>query len=152
MNYKEMSLWASLLVTISLLLYYIFGVHGLHNTGMLSQESMVGYLYRVVIVAVILEVVVQSIVAGVKHKEVEYGDDERDKLIELKGSKIGYWCASSAILMTIFLTSQIERVSGRLIFPELSDLLNIMHLLVIAFLLSELTRFAVKVYYYRRGF
>ena len=52
--------------------------------------------------------------------------------------------------MCVFLATQIERVSGRMLLPEVSDLYNIMHFLIIGFLASEIITIASKAYLYRR--
>ncbi|EWH07424.1 MULTISPECIES: hypothetical protein [Pseudoalteromonas] len=150
MSYKELTIWGTLGVTIGLLIYYLTGINSLQTNGNLSQDTMVSYLYKVVITAVILEIIMQSVLAGIKHKEADLGDDERDKLIELKSAKLGHWLTSAIILMCVFLATQIERVSGRMLLPEVSDLYNIMHYLIIGFLISEIITTASKVYFYRR--
>ena len=68
---KEMTIWGTLVVTIGLLSYYLLGINSLQAAGALSQETMVSYLYRVVVVAVILEIIMQSVLAGIKHKEAD---------------------------------------------------------------------------------
>lgn len=40
---------------------------------------------------------------GIKYKEVDLGDDECDKFIELKSIKFGYWFCFVIILMCVFL-------------------------------------------------
>ena len=142
MSYKEMTIWGTLVVTIGLLSYYLLGIN--------SLDTMVSYLYKVVVVAVILEIIMQSVLAGIKHKEADLGDDERDKLIDLKSTKLGHWFCSATILMCVFLATQIERVSERMLLPEVSDLYNIMHFLIIGFLASEIITIASKAYLYRR--
>ncbi|TMP47880.1 MULTISPECIES: hypothetical protein [unclassified Pseudoalteromonas] len=150
MSYKEMTIWGTLVVTIGLLSYYLLGINSLQAAGALSEETMVSYLYRVAVVAVILEIIMQSVLAGIKHKEADLGDDERDKLIDLKSTKLGHWFCSATILICVFLATQIERVSGRMLLPEVSDLYNIMHFLIIGFLVSEIITIASKAYLYRR--
>ncbi|WP_462177004.1 hypothetical protein [Pseudoalteromonas gelatinilytica] len=53
MSYKEMTIWGTLVVTIGLLSYYLLGINSLQTAGDSNQDTMVSYLYKVVVVAVI---------------------------------------------------------------------------------------------------
>jgi len=78
LSYREKSLYASLLIELAVYLPYFF-LHG-HN----SVSKVAGMIAAIIV----LQIVAQGIIAALTRNRIT---DERDRLIELRGYRIGYF-------------------------------------------------------------
>ena len=104
----------------------------------------------VIILITVLQVIIQSFIAIRNRNERE---DERDKLIEIVSRRNGYW--TLCIGVWFLLVHLVIEGSGtwfnfyhNLIFTSPTYLA---HLLLLFFVLAEVTNFVTQVYHYRRG-
>ena len=145
---KEKSLLASLVITL-----LVFGNFFLNTLELaLADEPIANIstsLINVVISVIILEIIVQSLLASLSSSQ---GDDERDLLIERISFRNGYVCLSVGIWIWIGHTTipswwvWLDAIQSPL--PE--ALVPVVLLLL--FVIAEVTVTVTRLFYYRRGF
>ena len=146
MSTKEKSLLASLVITL-----LVFGNFFLNTLELaLADEPIANIgtsLINVVISVIILEIIVQSLLASLSSSQE---DDERDLLIERISFRNGYVCLSVGIWIWIAQTTiPIWWVDlPQTYLPE--ALVPIVLLLL--FVIAEVTVTVTRLFYYRRGF
>ena len=150
MSYKEKSISISLVSYIMILGYYLLKVLQMVKEGGLVASRLF-VLWAVVIVATILVNILGNILASIvlaiahairtRSEQVErYVEDERDRLIDLKGTKIAYITFSIGVFiaMLAFILGQ----SGLVMFA----------LIVFFSSLAEIVGSIYQIVQYRRGF
>jgi hypothetical protein len=150
MSYKEKSIAISLVSYLMILGYYLVQVRRMIQAGgLVASELFV--LWAVVIVATILVNILgnilASIVLAITHaiqtgsEQVErYVEDERDRLIDLKGTKIAYITFSIGVFIAM-LTYMLGQ-SGLVMFA----------LIIFFSSLAEIVGSISQIVLYRRGF
>ena len=149
LSFQEKSILGSLIITIGLFGFYfieVFQAVTAENSS--AMVSLPFVLVGVVIAVVAVEVVYHVLIALVSKPEDE---DERDKLIEAKATRISYFVLAVGCLMAVghsmisvfFEDSVTTRVVAN---PILTA-----NLVILAFILAEVVGFAMQLYYYRRG-
>ena len=86
LSYREKSLYATLLVELAVYLPY-FVLHG-HN----SVNKVAGMIAAIIV----LQIILQSVIAAVSRSRLT---DERDRLIELRGYRAGYFTFASLMAL-----------------------------------------------------
>lgn len=158
MSYKERSTWISLALLIYIWLEYFSELFSLHSASLLTVETVNSLLLAVVIKTIVLEVILQIVVAIIDNKDANYSADERDILISLRGSRYAYGILSIGALLTVLYTI-FPTLSTLFIFPS-KELLSIalpneykvMHFIIVFALAAEITKFSTQIFFYRRGF
>jgi hypothetical protein len=146
MSTKEKSLLASLVITL-----LVFGNFFLNTLELaLADEPIANIgtsLINVVISVIILEIIVQSLLASLSSSQE---DDERDLLIERVSLRNGYVCLSVGIWIWIAQTTiPIWWVDlPQTYLPE--ALVPVVLLLL--FVIAEVTVTVTRLFYFRRGF
>jgi hypothetical protein len=149
MSNRQITISVSLISTLLVLIYYLIRV-----LPMLQQEEInsgdIFRLWAIVIIASIilniagniLSMIVLNIVHAIKTnstEEVRLLDDERDKLIELKGVRVAYNLSSIGVLL-----SMLSFVLGQ-------PALVMFSLLIFFFLVAEIIGDLSQFYFYHRG-
>ncbi|NQZ23132.1 MAG: hypothetical protein HRT53_13885 [Colwellia sp.] len=152
MSYKESNILASLLITLAIWGNYTWGVIHLYQQQSFSTEAMYGLLFSAVMYTIFLEIVLQIILAIVKHKEANDKSDERDKLISMRANSYAYqilifgsFCVTFYILFPVLSQFTFSM-------PGLAKEYEIMHLIIAFALLAEIICSLVKLISYRRGY
>lgn len=86
LSYREKSLYASLAAEIFVYGPYFF----------LHQKNSVNKVAGMIIAIIVLEIILQSVIAAVTRNRVT---DERDRLIELRGYRAGYLTLASLMVI-----------------------------------------------------
>jgi len=86
LSYREKSLYTSLLIELAVYLPYFF-LHG-HN----SVSKVAGMIAAIIV----LQIVAQGIIAALTRNRIT---DERDRLIELRGYRVGYFTFASLMAL-----------------------------------------------------
>ena len=148
-SFKQKSVTASLVVTVLIFGWYFYHVFS-NLTLTLNEQLNASDLIMVIILITVLQVIIQSFIAIRNRNERE---DERDKLIEIVSRRNGYW--TLCIGVWFLLVHLVIEGSGtwfnfyhNLIFTSPTYLA---HLLLLFFVLAEVTNFVTQVYHYRRG-
>ena len=146
MSTKGKSLLASLIIT--LLVFGNFFVDTLEVV--LAGEPMANIgtsLVAAVISVIILEIIVQSLLASLRASQK---DDERDRLIERMSFRNGYLCLSVGIWIWIAQTTIPTWWTVLPSSPYMTGAL-VPVLLLLLFVIAEVTMTVTRLFYYRRG-
>ena len=148
-SFKQKSVTASLVVTVLIFGWYFYHVFS-NLTLTLNEQLNASDLIMVIILITVLQVIIQSFIAIRNKNERE---DERDKLIEIVSRRNGYW--TLCIGVWFLLVHLVIEGSGtwfnfyhNLIFTSPTYLA---HLLLLFFVLADVTNFVTQLYHYRRG-
>lgn len=152
MSYRESSILASLLIMLGIWGNYALEVFNLYQQQLLSTENMYSLLFSAVIYTVVLETVMQTIVAIIKHKEANDKSDERDKLISMRANAIAYQILSVGIFCVVVYILFPVIALFTFTMPGLGKEYEIMHLIICFALLAEIVCSLVKLASYRRGY
>ena len=150
MSYQEKNITVSLMSYLLIAIYYCVNVLQMLQDGGLVPARLFG-LCAVVIIAIIIVNIIASILTNIlltiiyaiqtKSKQTErFVADERDKLIELKGTKITYIAYSIGVLLAM-----LTFVFGQ---PPLVMFGLIIFFSIIAQIIGDIA----QIYFYRRGF
>ena len=156
MPYAQKRGLIELLITIFILVYYGQAVFSMLGAGVLTQSGLTALFAKVVVIMVLLEIVSHSILAGTNARDADAGDDERDQIFKLKSQSIAYHVLSSFMVMAVFLIYVVD--SGRdishnpLFLDGVEPLFSIFHWLVVGLLVTEIVKFTLRLWYYRRGY
>ena len=137
LSYREKSLYASLAAELLVYGPYFF----------LHQQNSVNKVAGMIIAIIVLQMILQSIIAIVTRNRVT---DERDRLIELRGYRAGYLTIASSdgpwtghvVVSRDRRPSSIGQPDGGTAFPE-----RLLGMLVIA----DITKTATQIVAYRRA-
>tara|TARA_B100001013_G_scaffold195866_1_gene118415 strand:- start:875 stop:1318 length:444 start_codon:yes stop_codon:yes gene_type:complete len=143
---KEKSLLASLIIT--LLVFGNFFIDTLK--AVLAGEPMANVgtsLVAAVISVIILEIIVQSLLASLRASQK---DDERDRLIERMSFRNGYLCLSVGIWIWIAQTTIPTWWTDLPSSPYMTGAL-VPVLLLLLFVIAEVTMTVTRLFYYRHG-
>ena len=146
MSTTEKSLLASLVIT--LLVFGNFFVDTLE--AVLAGEPMASVgtsLVAAVISVIILEIIVQSLLASLRASQK---DDERDRLIERMSFRNGYLCVSVGIWIWIAQTTIPTWWTDLPSSPYMTGAL-VPVLLLLLFVIAEVTMTVTRLFYYRHG-
>ena len=142
-SYKEKGLIASLGVTLLIFGWYLYGAFS--NLSLNPEPPGFGEIITLIVLIAVLEIIIQGILAS-KNKSLL--EDERDKLIEKISYRYGYWFLSAGIwflMVQILFDTRFDHL------PVLTTPYGMFHLLLLFFVLAEVTNFVVQLYYYRKG-
>ena len=148
MSFREKSAWASLAVMLIVFVPYFTHVFRLFQRDELGMGTVIGEFIGAVVFQVVLMIVVHIILAICSRQDPK---DERDRAIESKSFKIGYYVLVSAcfggipfILLPIF-ASHPELALRLTALPFLSQVL------LLCFVVAEAAKYITQVVCYRRG-
>ena len=153
MSFKEKSAWISLISTVCIFGYYFYSIIMLIGVPAdIAKEAAKTYLIQAVILSIAVEVIFHSVLAATNRNSADIEGDERDKTYEYKANSLGYSVLVVGVVMTLGGIITLEynprwaEHSRVMQFP-----MQIAHILMFSFILSEIVRFAGQIYYYRRG-
>jgi uncharacterized membrane protein len=156
MTFKEKSTWLSLVATLYVFGRYLLNVMAIDMTA-LSEEEAIGevmsYLSSAVFFAIVIAIIFQSLIAAAGKLEGldPAVEDERDKLIAYKANNSGYWVLAIGVFITLGQLLLPHAVGAESTIKTYFPLpLFEMHVLLFAFILSEIVRFTHQIILYRR--
>lgn len=150
---KEKSTWLSLLSTLGVFAYYFYNIVGLTDLSHTAAlDFALALSIKTITAIVMIEILFQSLLAAANHRDASLGNDERDKQFNDKSKSIAY----SVLVCGVFLTL------GRIVVLEYnpsiaqSEVLSHIplltaHILLLSFILAEVSRFAALIFFYRRA-
>ncbi len=152
MSFVHKSIWVQFLITA--FIAYSYGSEFVHlfSAEQLNDDSFTSLLFSTVIKLVILNIVVNIIVAILSNKdEVEQESDERDVLINLKGGNVAYNMLSAWVVFIIVSLWATSLGKSLYHFDTLSGEFNILNILLVGFLVVEIIRFSYQLFHYHKG-
>lgn len=142
-SFKEKGLLVSLVVTVAVFGWYFLGAfNGMQlQPDLPSLTEIIGLL----ILLIVFESIAQASIASIFRNEAE---DERDRLITRVSYRNSYWVISAGVwlLLVQLLSSEQFDYDSVLVTPN-----GVFHVLLLAFVLAEITNFVTQFYYYRKG-
>ena len=153
MAFKEKSIWLSLITTVLIFSYYLIRLFALlDEPEELATSAALGLLLKMSMAIIIVEAVLQSLLAASNRKVANLGADERDRLFAYKANNLGYAVLVIGVMFTLGQMLILE-FNPQLINHDavLSIPLLTTHILLFSFILSEIARFSAQLYYYRCG-
>ena len=150
MSYQEKNITVSLVSHLLIVVYYLVNLFQMQQAGGLVSTKVFS-LWAIVIVGSIIVNIIGSILTNIllsivhaiktrSEQEERFIEDERDKLIGLKGSKVSYIAFSIGVLIAM------------LSFAFGQPPLVMFSLLILSSILAEIIGNLSQLYLYRKGF
>jgi|OpeIllAssembly_1097287.scaffolds.fasta_scaffold119983_3 hypothetical protein len=134
LTFEEKSLWVLFLGLLGVYGYYFSMVLPTDAVNVMPQHKV---LFAVAVAYLVASQVVGHILIAIVDPRDE--TDERDRLIELKGTRVGSWVLAAGVFITLVVAVQTE---GNFLFT---------HVLLGSWVLSQLVEIGSQLYLYRRG-
>jgi hypothetical protein len=137
LSYREKSLYASLAAELVVYCPYFF----------LHQHNSVNKVAGMIIAIIVLQVILQSVIAALTRSRVT---DERDRLIELRGYRAGYLTLASLMVIGLGML-WFHATVGHL---RLDSRMVGLHFLSVFFgmlVIADITKTATQIVTYRRA-
>lgn len=139
MSLREKTTWLSL----ALFLFFFGAYYTLAFRAVLGNETSSDMLPGYFIITAGFVFVIQTLLHLIRsiafNREAGRGEDEREKLIELKATRMAYYVLIFGILVAI-----LSNVS-------VASPLKTINILVFFFIVAQIIGFSVQLFYYRRG-
>ena len=132
--FEEKSLWVLFLGLLGVYGYYFSMVLPTDALNVMPQHKV---LFAMAVAYLVASQVVGHILIAIVDPRDE--TDERDRLIELKGTRVGSWVLAAGVFITLVVAVQTE---GNFLFT---------HVLLGSWVLSQLVEIGSQLYLYRRG-
>src|ERR1700755_1713033 len=136
LSYREKSLYASLVAEI-----IVYGPY-----FVLHQQNSVNNVAGMIIGIIVLQIILQSVIAALTHNRVT---DERDRLIELRGYRAGYLVLASLMVLGLGML-WFHATVGHL---QLDSRMVGLHFLNVFFgmlVIADITKTAIQILAYRK--
>jgi hypothetical protein len=137
LSYREKSLYASLIAEVIVYGPYFF-LHG-HD----SVDKVAGMIVGIVV----LQIILQSAIAAFTRNRIT---DERDRLIELRGYRVGYFTFASLMLLGLALL-WFHASIGRLHLDSARMGLHFLSVFFGMLVLADITKTVTQIVAYRRA-
>ncbi|MGA9718835.1 MAG: DUF2178 domain-containing protein [Acidobacteriaceae bacterium] len=137
LSYREKSLYASLVAELVVYGPYFF----------LHQQNSVNKVAGMIIGIIVLQVILQSIIAAVTRNRVT---DERDRLIELRGYRAGYLTIASLMVLGLGLL-WFHVTLGHLPMDSRRVGLHFLSVFFGMLVIADITKTATQIVAYRRS-
>lgn len=134
LTFEEKSLWVLFLGLLGVYGYYFSMVLPTDALNVMPQHKV---LFAMAVAYLVASQVVGHILIAIVDPRDE--TDERDRLIELKGTRVGSWVLAAGVFITLVVAVQTE---GNFLFT---------HVLLGSWVLSQLVEIGSQLYLYRRG-
>jgi len=142
MSFRETSAWISMISLLGVFGFYFTVVGYAIGVGPLPPPAFLGEYFAAVVLLVIVQIalhIIAAIVTRASGGDMDMTRDEREKLIELKANRFGYFIVLSGAIM----------VAGAIGIGAPGYWTA--NALVFSVALGELARFGAQVIYYRLG-
>jgi hypothetical protein len=134
LSFQEKSLWVMFLGLLAVYGYYFSMVLPSDAANVMPQHMV---LFGVAVAYLVASQVVGHILIAIVDPRDE--TDERDRLIELKGTRVGSWVLAVGVFASLCVAVQTQ---GNFLFT---------HVLLGSWVLSQLVETGSQLYLYRRG-
>lgn len=138
MSFREKSAWVSFVCIL-----LVFGVYFTALAQAIAGSLDYGTVFRIfiggIVALIVLEIVLHIIIAVQAPRDAAAPKDERDRMIELKATRIAFFTllAGAAIsIFTIHLGADVRALANSVLF---------------AIVIAELVKYGSEIVYFRRG-
>ncbi len=137
LSYREKTLYASLVAELVVYLPYFF----------LHRQNSVNKVAGMIIAIIVLQILVQSLIALVTRNRVT---DERDRLIELRGYRAGYLTIATLMVAGLALL-WLHSEAGRLPVENKWMALHFLSVFFGMLVISDITKTVTQIVSYRKA-
>lgn len=141
MSFEEKSTWVSLAIILLVFTGYFVQVFEGISAGNLDKGDITGLFFGAVITVVVLEVALHIATAIFNVKDADQSMDERDRHYAVKAGNISGWVLGIGVLT----------IAAHTFVQDLNPLL-VANLLLFMVFVSQIASYAMKLFYYRRGY
>lgn len=146
LSFKEKSIWGSLLAVTGVSFLYFWSVIELAAAGVSDLRPLGNVGISMAVIFIIVVIAYHGIIAGLNPRDAGAGEDERDRLITLKGDRV------SGVLLGIGVAGTIVYVAmGNLFAHVEGNDFTTVNLLLLSFAVSEIGKYVCQLWHYRRG-
>ena len=138
MSFREKSAWISFLLLLAISIAYFWSFTGVLR-GTIGGQQMFHLFLLLFLLFIVGEIVLHAIVAIQSPRDAKAPKDERDRLIDLKATRIAFLVLLTGSLLSIFL---IHFDIARYV---------IVHAMLLAVVVAELSMLGARIVYYRLG-
>ncbi len=151
MSFREKSAWASIAATLLVWGFYFVEFGRQVAGGNPSADALLGLFVRCVILTIVLEIALAIGVAASSSKSANSPADERERLIELRATRIAYAILSVGAVF-VALASPAIAVGGPHVLREPTEdiVLISSNGILLSLILAELAKSASQVIAFRR--
>jgi|GEM_PF-357595 len=139
-SYHEKSLWVSLVSTVLVFGTYFIKAFGIFGVQSRSGTNLIFTFISAVVVLIVIQITTQIFLTITDRKAVEAGQDERDRSIDQRTTRISYYILVVGIWISV--GSQVLE----------SDQTLLINLLMLSFVIAEVVGYINRLVIYRRGF
>jgi hypothetical protein len=140
LTFQEKRIWVSLLTTLVIFGYYFKNVYESFRSSAVDPGEMIGLFISVTVMLIIVEIFSEILLSFGAGRDAKQPKDERDRLIELKATKFAYYLLMAGIWISF---AAVFSTSPRITMPNA---------LLFFLVLAEVVKFALQLFFYRRGF
>jgi len=138
MSFREKSTWISFVLLLAISIPFFYQFVRIESGSSSSARSFHLFL-ALVIVFIVGEIVLHAIIAMQSPRDARAPKDERDRLIDLKATRVAFLVLMTGALLVIVMVH----------FPV--DRLEILQALLLSVVVAELTMLGARLVYYRRA-
>ncbi|MEX2124666.1 MAG: hypothetical protein WD795_12305 [Woeseia sp.] len=157
MSFREKSICGTLVAVSVVAALYFWTVVEMLGAGTVNLVALGKLAVSLTIFFIIVEIVFHAVIAARSPRDAGESEDERDRLIDLKGERVGGLLLGIGVAFTIghiALNSLMESVVSP--HSGLTELLSSSHfvtanLLLFSLTVSEIGKYVSQLVYYRRG-
>ena len=141
MSFEEKSTWASLAIILFVFVGYFSQVFEGISTGSLDKADITGLFFGAIVTVIVMEIILHIVITVFNVKDADQSRDERDRLFSMKAGNISGWVLGFGVLV----------IAAQAFMKDLNALWVANLLLFIVFV-SQIVSYALKLFYYRRGY
>ena len=141
MSFREKRAWVTLVTLIFVLL--LFWLH-IPPTRMLAPQRSLWVLHVLMLMIatfVVIKIIAHIVMAIRSPRDARTPKDERERLIELRGTAIAWYVFVILSLGGIFVTIHLG-----------ANEIGVGFVVLLSFVIAEIVNYAMRIFYYRRGF
>jgi len=140
-SFKEKSILASFIIILLVYSKYFLYVFQSLTAGTIDKGEVSGLFIGAIISLIVYQVVFHIILGILKAKDPDEPNDERDRMISANAGNISGWVLGFAVFVS----------AGYIFIHDLNALWSA-NLLMLALVISQLSDYAMQLFYYRRGY
>jgi hypothetical protein len=141
MPFREKTAWISLVTMLA-----VFGAfYGSVAAGRVAGFATVHLLILSVLAVIVLQVVANVVVASLAREDARSPKDERERLIELKATRIAFYVMIVAVFTAIFVLIHTPLMGRHVNAPEMALWVTG------GVILADVVKSAAQIVYFRRG-
>lgn len=141
MSFREKRAWVTLITLIFVLILFWFHIPPARMLRPTSDIWVLHVLMLMIATFVTIKIVAHIIMAIRSPRDARTPKDERERLIELKGTAVAWYVFVILSLGGIFITLHLG-----------ANEVGIGFVVLLSFVIAEIVNCIMRIYYYRRGF